>query len=167
MADIKTFRPRTSASVGSSSTTQTITDGDVLQVTNTFTDASGVETDTTIDVITYDVDNAGNILTQYNGNLNGDSIFIDTSGDAQTVLDITSTPDSVTQPEQNVGSDSIFVGASNRLNVYNGIANGLTPLDSTGRKNYNILTLNETAYGTLETAGTVDANTLYLIREDI
>ena len=63
------------------------------------------------------------------------------------------------------GSSPIFNGVAKGLNIQNSTNNGPAPLNQLGRLVYNAVTITETEFAALETADTVDDNTLYLIRE--
>lgn len=169
MADVSAFRPGGIAPNVNNIQGQ-VQNTAVLEVTNQQTDANGdpVGVPQTTEIVNVQVDANNNVISTFLGDLG----FSDVAGDSTTVIDVVPTPDSqdpsvINNLEIDAGFNSTFVGAANRLNIFNGTVNGGAPLDIIGRRNYNVLTVTEVDYEALEIAGTIDANTLYLIREVI
>lgn len=169
MADVSFFRPGSATPLNQQMTGVANTNNGVLEVTNQIVDAMGnpMGAPTTTPIVNVDFDAAGNPTTTYYGDVG----YENAAGDAVTVMDIVETPDGTTMTADgrtiSAGSDSTFSGASDRLNIDNVTANGAAPLTTTGRKNYDTVTITEPDYEALVVAGTVDPSTLYLIREMI
>ena len=174
MADVSFFRPGSTTPQNQQMAGVANTNNGVLEVTNQMVDADGNPAvdamgnpipATTTSIVNVDFDAAGEPTTTYYGDIG----FENNAGNAVTVIDLSDMPDGTTMTADGraiaAGSNSTFVGAANRLNIDNSTGNGAAPLDTTGRKNYDVVTTTETAYEALVMAGTVDPNTLYLIRE--
>ena len=113
--------------------------------------------------------NTGELVADAAGVMPGDPGYVPTVGasDISNLGTLSNTAGDTVITINAPVENSVFEGAANRLNISNDTANGAVPLDTTGRKNYNVITLTEDSYTVLTAAGNVDPNTLYLIREMI